>query len=195
MYKNFGLKTTAASEEPRGRDHRRAMRFMVLGMVSSLLGACAGAPGFGDSVTVVQDSPSNLPDAARNVQGKVGDGFNLFGGSGNKDEGAKIGVNALLWRASLDTVSFMPLASADPFGGLIITDWYSSPEKPNERFKITVYILDKRLRADAIRVSFFRQAKKGNRWRDAKVGADSARKIEDQILTRARQLRVAQAAG
>jgi len=89
----------------------------------------------------------------------------------------------------------MPLASADPFGGVILTDWFSNPETPNERFKITIYILDKRLRADAIRVSFFRQVKKGNRWTDATVAKDSARRIEDQILTKARQLRIAQAEG
>ena len=123
-------------------------------------------------------------------------GNSLFGG-GNKDDasGAKIGINALLWRASLDTVSFMPLASADPFGGVILTDWFSNPGTPKERFKITIYILDKRLRADALRVSFFRQVKKGGRWVDATVAKDSARRIEDQILTKARQLRIAQAEG
>ena len=75
------------------------------------------------------------------------------GGGGN----AGIGVNTFLWRASLDTVSFMPLSSADPFGGVIITDWYSPPEVPSERFKMTVYILDRQLRADGIKVSVFRQ--------------------------------------
>jgi len=124
-------------------------------------------------------------------------GNSLFGGGRNQDDGtgAKIGINALLWRASLDTVSFMPLASADPFGGVILTDWFSNPDTPKERFKITIYILDKRLRADAVRVSFFRQVKKGNRWTDASVAKDSARRIEDQILTKARQLRIAQAEG
>ena len=122
-------------------------------------------------------------------------GNTLFGGDKDDSAGAKIGINALLWRASLDTVSFMPLASADPFGGVILTDWYSNPGTPKERFKLTIYILDKRLRADALRVSFFRQVKKGNRWVDATVGKDSARRIEDQILTRARQLRIAQAEG
>ena len=102
-----------------------------------------------------------------------------------------IGVNAYLWRASLDTTSFMPLASADPFGGVIITDWHSPPETPNERFKITVYILDRQLRADGIKVSVFRQQlSPSHTWADASVGTDTAAKLENAILTRARQLRM-----
>lgn len=108
------------------------------------------------------------------------------GGGGN----AGIGVNAFLWRASLDTVSFMPLSSADPFGGVIITDWYSPPEVPSERFKMTVYILDRQLRADGIKVSVFRQQlASGNRWVDSSVGLGTATELENAILTRARQLR------
>ena len=88
-------------------------------------------------------------------------GFRLFGGGGdnNAQAPAGIGVNSFLWRASLDTLNFMPLASADPFGGVIITDWYSEGATPNERFKATVYILDTRLRADALNVSIFRQTR------------------------------------
>ncbi|MCG8360632.1 MAG: DUF3576 domain-containing protein, partial [Kiloniellales bacterium] len=91
-------------------------------------------------------------------------GLNLFGGGGDGPleqgeggAGAGIGVNSYLWRASLDTISFMPLASADPFGGVIITDWYSPPEAANERFKVNVYILGRDLRADGIRAAVFRQ--------------------------------------
>ena len=110
------------------------------------------------------------------------------GGGGN----AGIGVNTFLWRASLDTVSFMPLSSADPFGGVIITDWYSPPEVPSERFKMTVYILDRQLRADGIKVSVFRQQlASGNRWVDSSVGLGTATELENAILTRARQLRSA----
>ena len=114
---------------------------------------------------------------------------------GNETGGAKIGVNALLWRASLDTISFMPLTSADPFGGVIITDWYSDPATPKERFKASIYILDQRLRADALRVSLFRQVVSGQRWKDAPVTDGAERKLEDQILTRARQMRIAGADG
>lgn len=105
-------------------------------------------------------------------------------------EEAGIGVNSFLWRASLDTLNFMPLASADPFGGIIITDWYSDPTTPNERFKATVYILDTRLRADALNVSIFRQQQSNGQWVDATVDPDTEIQIENAILTRARQLRL-----
>ncbi len=102
-----------------------------------------------------------------------------------------VGVNSYLWRATLDTLSFMPLASADPFGGVIITDWYTSPDTPAERFKIQVYILDKRLRADGVRVNIFRQARQvGTGWVDEDVSDDTKIKIENAILQRARELRV-----
>lgn len=116
----------------------------------------------------------------------------LFGGNSNRNRGgdAGIGVNSFLWRASLDTLNFMPLASADPFGGVIITDWYSDPTTPNERFKATVYILDTRLRADALNVSIFRQTQVNGAWQDATVDPNTEVQIENAILTRARQLRL-----
>ena len=102
-----------------------------------------------------------------------------------------IGVNSYLWRASLDTVSFMPLISVDPFGGVIITDWYSNPNAPNERFKMTVYVLDTQLRADAVKVNLFKQVRGGAGWSDSPSDAITASKLEDAILTRARELRLA----
>ena len=121
------------------------------------------------------------------------DGLAIFGGKkkGEDDGSTGIGVNSFLWRASLDTVSFMPLASADPFGGVIITEWYSSPEKPEEQFKVNVFILDKHLVSSGVKVKVFRQVRKGSSWKDATVTDDMARQLEDAILTRARQLRVA----
>ena len=110
--------------------------------------------------------------------------------SANRNGGADIGVNAFLWRASLDTLSFMPLASADPFGGVIITDWYADPTTPSERFKATVYILDTHLRADAINVAIFRQTQVNGAWQDATVDPQTTIQIENAILTRARQLRL-----
>lgn len=107
--------------------------------------------------------------------------------------GSGIGVNAFLWRAALDTLAFMPLASADPFGGTLITDWYAPPSAPNERIKLNVYILSRELRADAVRVSVFRQEKAADgSWTDAATNAATAGTLEDAILTRARQLRVKQ---
>lgn len=117
-------------------------------------------------------------------------GLKLFGGKGGADEGA-IGVNSWLWRASLDTVSFMPLSSADPFGGTILTDWYAPPETPDERFKVNVFILGQQLRSDGVRVRVFRQVRAASgAWKDVDASPDTARKIEDAILTRARELRV-----
>ncbi len=103
--------------------------------------------------------------------------------------GGGIGVNSFLWRASLDTISFMPVNSADPFGGVIITDWHAAPETPGERFKLNVYILGRALRADGVRVAVFRQVQDANGWRDAAVAAKVDTRIEDAILTKASQLR------
>ena len=99
-----------------------------------------------------------------------------------------IGVNSFLWRASLETLNFMPLAQVDPFGGVIVTDWYASAEAPQERFKANVYILDTNLRADALKTSIFKQTRSTSGWEDAAVDADTARQIENAILTRAREL-------
>jgi hypothetical protein len=107
------------------------------------------------------------------------------------EAGSQIGVNSYLWRASLDTLSFIPLTSADPWGGVIITDWYTSPEKPDERFKVTVYILDTRLRADGLNVAVFKQVKDASgAWADSATAAQTETDLENAILTRARQLRL-----
>ena len=100
-----------------------------------------------------------------------------------------IGVNSYLWRAAVDTVSFAPLLQADARGGVIITDWYSNPKAPGERVKLTVSVLDQDLRADALRVAASRQVNQGGVWVDAPVTAATVQKLEDIILTRARDLR------
>jgi hypothetical protein len=160
----------------------------VLAIASSVLvSGCSMMPtresrGDRDRVYAAQDSD--------------GGGFHLFGGrrSTGPDTEAGIGVNSYLWRASLDTLSFMPLSSADPWGGIIITDWYTNPEKPDERFKATVYILDTRLRADALNVAIFKQVDTGGgQWVDSAVTSQTETDIENAILTRARQLRLANA--
>ena len=115
----------------------------------------------------------------------------MFGKSKPDGEGAGIGVNAFLWRASLDTISFMPITTADAFGGTIITDWYQLPETPNERYKVNVFILDRTLRADGVKVSLFKQTRDSSGgWADVKVDPRMAADLENSILTRARQLRV-----
>ena len=118
-------------------------------------------------------------------------GLNEQPGSSGAGSGLGVSVNAFLWRAALDTISFMPLANADPFGGIILTDWYRPPETGSERFKVNVYILDSELRADGLRVSVFRQRRDANGvWLDAKVSADTGTNLENAILKRARQMRV-----
>ena len=100
-----------------------------------------------------------------------------------------IGVNSYLWRAALDTISFMPLVQTDSNGGVIVTDWYINPSVPNERMKLTVTILDQELRADAVRVAALRQVRSASGWADAPVQAATVQKLEDIILTHARDLR------
>ena len=100
-----------------------------------------------------------------------------------------VGVNAYLWRGAIDTLSFMPFASAEPEGGIIITDWYSPPTTHGERFKANAYILGKQLRSDAIRVSIFRQVSQDGQWVDAPVAPNTSADITSKILARARQLR------
>ncbi len=122
----------------------------------------------------------------------------LVGGSGNSSDAEAasvgIGVNAYLWRASLDTLSFMPLSSADPWGGVINYDWYSDPAAPSERFKATVFILDTRLRADALNAAVVKQVRGADgQWVAAPVDPQTETDLENAILTRARQLNLADA--
>ena len=100
-----------------------------------------------------------------------------------------IGVNAYLWRAALETLSFAPMAQVDSNGGVMVTDWYTNPNSPNERVKVTATILDRDLRADALRVAASRQVLQGSQWVDAPVAAATVQKLEEIILTRARDLR------
>jgi hypothetical protein len=127
--------------------------------------------------------------------GKGGLG-NIFGskkdnGGDGTGGGGGIGVNSFLWRASLETISFMPVTAADPFGGVIITDWHTPGETPNERFKLNIYIMGKELRADGVKVAVFRQMKdaSGTGWVDANTPDQTSTRIEDAILTKARQMR------
>jgi hypothetical protein len=110
-------------------------------------------------------------------------------GGGPGGGGTGLGVNAFLWRGALDTLAFMPLASADPFGGVIITDWYSPPGTSGERFKATIYIMSRDLRSDGLRVNIFRQVLQNGQWVDAAVSDTTVGDIENKVLARARQMR------
>lgn len=128
----------------------------VIASIAGLLALTACGSNLGTDSAFPESGPSGqvFPDGRPKERETIFGEGGLFGGSKSLKDGeggGGIGVNSYLWRASLDTLSFMPLSSADPFGGVIITDWYSPAESPGERFKVTVYILDRRLRADGIR--------------------------------------------
>jgi len=108
--------------------------------------------------------------------------------------GVGLSVNAFLWRATLDTLSFMPLASADPFGGTIITDWYSPAAADGERFRAQAYVVGRQLRSDGVRIQVFRQVNQRGQWVDAPVSNATNAELEDKVLARARELRSQSAA-
>jgi hypothetical protein len=172
------------------RSFGRASVLALAGLALCLsLNACSS---MGKKTADASPKPDNSPATTA----PESTGFSLFGSKTTKptksqtyNGQAGIGVNAYLWRASLDTMSFMQLASADPWGGVIITDWYTSPEKPDERFKATIYILDSRLRADALNVSVFKQVQQNGQWVDADVAQETQLQVENAILDRARELR------
>jgi hypothetical protein len=172
-----------------------SLRLAALGLLVLALAACGGR----------QTTTSNAPLSQAEQRDRQGG--SIFGGEGgiqilgpnrgrSDDEGGSgIGVNSFLWRASLDTISFMPLVSADPFGGTIITDWYSPPDQPGERFKVNVFILGRQLRSDGVRVSVFRQVRDGaGGWRDVETASGTGTQLENAILSRAREFRTASAA-
>jgi hypothetical protein len=173
-------------------------RFACLVLALSL-SACGGVELGDPTPPEAQSQRERLRDQYGRLGGQGGEGFVLFStrrdrtGADGEDgvAGGGIAVNPFLWRAALETIDFMPLNQTDPFGGVIITDWYTPPESPNERFKLNVYILDRALRADGVRVAVFRQIQSNGSWLDAEVDAQTAARIEDNILARARELRVA----
>lgn len=162
--------------------------------MSGLLSAC----GEGKAIYPDKEKGDTAPRMSNEKQDSIFGSEGLFGLNGDKKDknGANggavgIGVNSFLWRASLDTISFMPIATADPFGGTILTDWYQMPESPNERYKLNIFIVDRALRSDGIKVSVFKQVQGGNgQWADTAVDPKMASDIENSILTRARQLRI-----
>lgn len=177
----------------------RSIRSLVLRaafgvLLAGTLGACSS---LSENTRMPGPDEYNTGSRRDGARGRISgtDGILIFGtdrGSqrGAADAGATgIGVNAFLWRATLDTLSFMPLASADPFGGVIITDWYQPPGSGNERFRVTAYILGRTLRSDGVRVVVFRQEQRQGNWVDVAVAASTATELEDQVLVRARDLR------
>ncbi len=174
--------------------NRRIRTTLSLAAVALLAAACADVPV---EYSYPTRGPGGKPTYEKQESLVGPDGLDLFQlgrPSQSPTGGGGVAVNAFLWRASLDTLSFMPLSSADPFGGVIITDWYSPPQSRGERFKITIYILDRALRSDGIRANVFRQERtQSGQWMDSAVEATLGKDLEDAILTRARQIRIQQA--
>ena len=162
MPQNFSAKT--AGQTPGAIRSSRSLRFGLLVVAAVAMAGCSHVPFVGKKKA---KAASELP--AANI--------------------TTIGVNSYLWRASLDALSFMPLVQTDSNGGVIVTDWYANPSNPGERMKVTVTILDKDLRADALRVAASRQLAQSGVWVDAPVQAATVQKLEDIILTKARDLR------
>ncbi len=159
--------------------------------LSLFLASCASKP------LETKDLPQSREDRRKEDFGKLfGPEFLVFGKPTNMQYGEIPGggtamrVNIHLWKATLETLSFMPLSSADAVGGVIVTDWYSSATSPTERLKITVYIQDRQLRADAIKVTLHKETHKGGHWVAATSDDTTARQLEDIILSKARDLKI-----
>ena len=165
----------------------RPLLLLMLLATAAALTACGGAKPN-------PTAPNYMADPMNGQPSLLGDEGITFGGAKNRNNdggggGSGIGVNAYLWRGALDTLSFMPLVSADPFGGVIITDWYTPPTSTSERFKATAYILGRELRSDGVRVTIFRQVLQNGQWVDAPVSPVTVGEIENKVLSRARDLR------
>lgn len=168
-------------------------RFALAALAAlAMLSAC-DAPKTDENTSYPKTEEDRRKERVGKLTGE--EGLVIGGTSDRKDEAGKnpLGVNSFLWRATLDTLAFLPLASADPFGGVILTDWYEDPAAPGERFKVNALILDRQLRADSLKITVFRQVKsKAGVWSDMGSNDTLGRKLEDTVLTRARELRVAQ---
>lgn len=140
-------------------------------LVLSLLASCSG-----------DRDPSSLAKPKNHL-------MTVDRGATGGDDQLKDGVNVYLWRGALDTLSFMPFASADAVGGIILTDWYTPPTSPDERFKIAAYVMSRRLRSDSLRVAVFRQERQDGEWVDSPVSSNTVSDITTRILNRARELR------
>jgi hypothetical protein len=161
---------------------------LSIAFAALMLTACGSDPEKAEPT--VQAPPPAAP-ATQTAYAQSGSMFDVFSSSGAKDERKGVAVNEYLWRASLDALSFMPMEQTDPFGGVIKTGWYTPPATPSERLRVAVYILDSRLRADALRVSVFKEAKKPTGdWVDATVDPETVTQLENLILNKARTLKI-----
>tara|TARA_X000000950_G_scaffold81462_1_gene102475 strand:- start:518 stop:1063 length:546 start_codon:yes stop_codon:yes gene_type:complete len=122
------------------------------------------------------------------LTGKAG-GWVISDLGSKKKSTTSLPVNAIAWRAALDTASLLPLADVDTFAGTIVTEWYSLPNRADERIKLTIFVVGRELRSDSVSVRVHVQRRSANGWSDTARDEAFARQIEDLILSRARELR------
>jgi hypothetical protein len=185
-----------------GAAFRTSARIASVAFLGGLLLACGDGSYAAKDPVGPRPGPKTKYDPFydKSLFGEDGISLNaLRSGSGGilgGDEKARLPVNKYIWQAALDTLSFLPLVSTDPFTGVIATDWGATAEAPGERFKVTAYILNPGLSAASLKVAVFREVRGGDgQWLPAPVSADTARQLEDAILTRARQIRIAEVEG
>ena len=155
------------------------MRFFMILMVLIGLAACS------NPTSTAEKGPGSI------ITGKAEQGVSLgdLAGLSGKSNSLGLPINALLWRASLDIMSTIPLDDVDTFGGTIVTEWYQLNKTSDERIKMTAFVLDRELRADGIRVVVYVQKRIGNSWQDSGTDNEMGKQIEELILTRAREIR------
>jgi hypothetical protein len=180
------------------------VRLAAVAAVAGLASACGGGSYAAKDPVGPRSGPeSKFNPADESIFGESGLAFGNVGSSsgssilgGGEDEKGRLPVNRYLWQGALDTLSFLPLASSDPFTGVIATEWGSTPEAPGERLKVTAYILQPGLTAAALKVAVYREVRsETGLWAPAPVSADTGRRLEDAILARARQIRIAEREG
>jgi hypothetical protein len=184
---------------------RRPLRLLIASATLLALTACGGSTGeyAAEDPVGPKSGPRNKYDPRRDTESIFGEGGasvnslnSLLRGENDDKGGGSLPVNRFLWQASLDTLSFLPLASTDPFTGVIATDWGVTPDSPEERFKVTAYVVDGRLEASSLKIAVFRERLADNgTWVPAQVDPQTPRRLEDAILTRARQIRLASEEG
>lgn len=165
------------------------LRMLILLTLLWLVAACSSGQVTHDYHP--QTSRERLEDDMKSIVTKSDEPIVVYGGKASSGGGDGSGIaGSYLWKAALESISFMPLASSDSHGGTIITDWYSSPNTPNERFKFNILILSPNLQIGSIKVNAFRQVQKNGQWHSAEVSKEIPRNIEDNILRKAISLRV-----
>ena len=169
------------------------MRFLSIVVLVFSLSSCSGI-----NFTKPQPEPERQsifggPLTYSTDTGKLSSGSDdktvLYNSKKNNNLTTSLPVNELLWKATLDVLDFMSIKEADPFGGVIATDWFINAENNAFRNKVMVSFSSSELKATSIKVSVIREKFENNMWVADGFSDGLARKIEDLILTRAKEIR------